>query len=109
MRAKEIAGNQRRKNGAAPARFTGAVSVRSGNAMSACNLASNPTGAGGRGALRSNNSIRSSFIDLSFNQVVRSSGASVCERRKSSAARRRYLTVLVAMPRVWAVSFSERP
>src|SRR5204862_6688046 len=62
MTAKEMAGIQRRDSGAAAARSTGAVSVRRGTEMVVCNVSSSRPGAGGRGALRSNTSICSSFI-----------------------------------------------
>src|SRR5437879_12667179 len=61
--AKETAGSQRRSNGTASVRGTGAVSARRGRAIFACNVSSSRPGAGGRGALSSNTSICSSFIN----------------------------------------------
>ena len=109
MAANETVGNHRQINGVAPVGFIGRTSIRRGSVMSLRSVSSKPAGAGDRGALRSNCSIRSSFIISSFVQAGRSVGTFVWARRNSSASRRRYFTVLVATPNASAVSCSDKP
>src|SRR5881394_1591310 len=64
--AKESAGNQRRISGLVSGGFIDLASTRRGSEISVRNFSSKPAGGGVGGVLRSNCSIRSSFIISSF-------------------------------------------